>query len=323
MATKAIDVSRWNGDINYSSVKKSGIQNVLIQCGYGSVVNQKDPYFEINYTRASKENFKIGAYLYSYAKSVKEAKKEAKVCLSWIKGKNFDLPIYIDMEESDLTSLGKTTLTKIADAFCKEIEKAGYKAGVYANANWFTNYLDYSSLKKSYSIWLAEYGDKRDFECDIWQYSDTGRIADNACNFDMNYIYITQNVEVKFTKNAGLYKYPYKDTVGKTSVKVKTAKKGTIAKWLSDDGYGWSKVKIGDKTYYAVNNRLSKKNLSEYKKITLSKDTKGYKVKNGKLTTARIFKKGKKLTAICLIEQGKYKNYYLVSYLGQEYYLKK
>lgn len=323
MTSKAIDVSRWNGDINYENVKKAGIDYVLIQCGYGSVANQKDPYFELNYNRAHKEGLKIGAYLYSYAKTVSDAKKEAKVCLNWIKDKTFDLPIYIDMEETDLTSLGKTALTKITDTFCKEIEKAGYKAGVYANANWFTNYLDYNSLKKSYSIWLAEYGSKKDFDCDIWQYSDTGRIAGNACNFDMDYIYSTPSVNVKFIKKAGLYKYPYKDVVGKTSLKVKTVKKGTTAKWLSDDGYGWSKVDIDNKTYYVVNNRLSRKGLSSYKKITLTKDTKAYLVKDNKLAKAKIFKKGKTLTAICQIEQGKYKGYYLISYKTKEYYLKK
>ena len=173
---RAIDVSKWNGDIDYTGVKSVGINSVIIQCGYGMESNQKDPYFDKNYRKAKENKMRVGVYHYSYAKSVNEARKEANTCLKWIKGKDLDLPVYIDMEEEKLTYLGKTTLTKIAIEFCKVIEKSGYTAGVYANANWFKNYLNYNEIKKSYSIWLAQYGDKKDFSCDIWQYTSQGKI---------------------------------------------------------------------------------------------------------------------------------------------------
>ena len=98
---KAIDVSKWNGDIDYTGVKSIGINNVIIQCGYGMESNQKDPYFDKNYRKAKENKMRVGVYHYSYAKSVNEARKEANTCLKWIKGKDLDLPIYIDMEEEN------------------------------------------------------------------------------------------------------------------------------------------------------------------------------------------------------------------------------
>ena len=117
-----IDVSKWNDNVDYKSVKSAGVTGVIIQCGYGMVSTQKDPYFEDNYKKAKAQGLKVGAYLYSYAESVSDAKEEANVCLKWIKGKKFDLPIYIDMEEEGLTYLGRSTLTKIATTFCKTLQ---------------------------------------------------------------------------------------------------------------------------------------------------------------------------------------------------------
>lgn len=322
MNNRGIDVSRWNGNVNYKGVKSAGIDYVLIQCGFGMAGTQKDPYFEANYANAKKAGMRIGVYHYSYAKSLAEVKKEAKVCLSWLKGKSIDLPVYIDMEEDSLSYLGKGILTKMAVEFCRIIEKAGYTAGVYANANWFRNYLYYSTIKGKYSVWLAQYGEKKDFECDIWQYSDNGTIKSNAGLFDMNYIYRNFVVKVKANKNVGLYPYAYTDPVGKTSVKKITVKKGDVLQWQSDDGFGWSKVKYKGKEYFAVNSRLSRKDLSKYQKKILSKDTKAYVEKNGKLTKAKILKKGKKITLICTIEKGKYKGYSYFTSMGKKYYAK-
>lgn len=322
MAQRGIDVSRWNGKVDYKAVKSVGINSVIIQCGYGMVSSQKDPYFETNFKNAKNAKLRVGAYLYSYATSLAQVRKEAKVCLSWIKGKSFELPIYIDMEEESLTRIGKNMLTQMAKEFCRIIENAGYTAGVYANANWFKNYLDYNSIKKDYSIWLAQYSDKKDFECDIWQYTSQGRIKDNAGYFDMNYIYKNPVVNVKVKKNASLYKYAYKDYVGKTSVTAKRVKKGTVLQWIYDDMFGWSKVKYRGEFYFICNNRLQRQQLSTFEKITLKKDTKVYVVKNNMLKKAKILKKGTKLKVISTVERGKYKGYNYVAKGRTRYYMK-
>ena len=319
---KIVDVSRWNGKVDYSALKKSGITGVIIQAGYGMVDSQKDPYFEENYRNAKKAGFKIGAYLYSYAMSTAQAKAEAKVMYGWIKGKTFDLPVYIDMEENSQANLGRDTCTKIAEIFCNNLKSMGYMVGVYANANWFRNYLDYNKLKSKYSIWLAQYSNEKDFDCDIWQYSDSGRIKDNACFFDMNYVYKTPVVNVKLKKNAGLYSYAYSDPVGKTSLPVKSLKKGTTLRWLFDDNYGWSKVRYGNKEYFVVNSRLDKKGLSSYPKEKLKKDTKVYLEKKGKLINAKLLKKNKTVTVLCTIERGKFKGYDYLNVGDKRYYRK-
>lgn len=319
---KAIDVSKWNGDVDYSGVKSVGIKTVIIQCGYGMESSQKDPYFEKNYKRAKDNNLRVGVYHYSYARSVNEAKKEANLCLKWIKGKDFDLPVYIDMEEENLTYLGKNLLTKIATEFCKIIENAGYSAGVYANANWFKNHLNYNEIKKNYSIWLAQYGDKKDFDCDIWQYTSQGKIRKNAGNFDMNYIYQNPVIYVTTKRKVGLYKYGYRDYVGKSSTVQKSVEKGTKLKWIYDDMFGWSKVQYQGKNYFTTNSALNRNSLSKFPKEVLKKDTKVYVIKNNKITKSKILKKGKRVTLVCTIENGKYKGYdYLSSGLNR--YLRK
>ena len=184
-----IDVSCWQTNVDYAKVKKAGIKAVIIRAGYGREVSQKDSQFETHYKNAKANGLKVGAYWYSYADSVADAKKEAKACLACIKGKSFDMPIYFDMEESSQTKLGKTTLTAMTKAFCEAIKAGGYRAGVYSNLNWFRNYLDYNALKKLYSIWFAQYHTVNELSCDIWQNSSTGKISGVNGNCDTNVIF--------------------------------------------------------------------------------------------------------------------------------------
>ncbi len=318
--TKCIDISKWNGNVNFSAIKKAGINCVIIQCGYGMVKNQKDPYFEKNYKNAKKAGLKVGVYHYSYAKSLAEIRKEAKMCLSWIKGKSFELPIYIDMEENSLASLGKSTLTKMAKEYCRLIKKSGYTAGVYANANWFRNYLNYNEIKKDYSIWLAQYASNKDFECDIWQYTDCLKISGK--NFDGNYIYKSFGNNVKFKRKANLYPRAYKDIVGGTSKPGITKSKGTKVEHLYDDGTGWSKIQLNQSVWWVVNTLLAKKNLSGYKKITLPKGKKIKKVVKGNLSKSITLSRKLKFYVICTITEGKYKGYKILKRFGKEYYYK-
>lgn len=185
---KAIDVSYCQSGVDYKKVKSSGIGAVLIRAGYGRETYQKDSQFETHYRNAKANGLPVGAYWYSYANSVEDAKREAKACLACINGKKFDYPIYYDMEESWQANLGKSLCTAMAKAFCEAIIAAGYKAGVYANLNWFNNYLDYAMLKKSYSIWLAQWAISCSKDCDIWQFSDSGKISGISGNVDLNIV---------------------------------------------------------------------------------------------------------------------------------------
>lgn len=129
----------------------------------------------------------FGCYHYSYCTSLENAELEAKNCLEIIKGKEFELPVFIDLEEQRTSDLGKEIATAIALKFCNIVSSNGYKAGVYANLNWFRNYLNVNELEEFY-IWLAQWGDKHtaDFKVDFWQYTSEGKILGITGNVDLN-----------------------------------------------------------------------------------------------------------------------------------------
>ena len=184
-----VDISEFQQNIDFNKMKNDGIKAVIIRAGYGREVSQKDSMFESHYKNAKNANLKIGVYWYSYADSVSDAEKEAKACLECIKNKSIDMPIYYDLEDYSMVKLGKTKLTAIAERFCETIKKSNYRAGVYANLNWFNNCLDYDELKRKYSIWLAQYNSVNELNCDIWQNSSTGKINGYGGNIDTNVIF--------------------------------------------------------------------------------------------------------------------------------------
>nr|DAR13383.1 MAG TPA: hypothetical protein [Caudoviricetes sp.] len=195
-----VDISEFQQDINFNKMKNDGIKAVIIRAGYGRESSQKDCMFESHYRNAKAAGLKIGVYWYSYADSAGDAEKEAKACLECINNKSLDMPIYYDLEDNSQTKLGKAKLTEIAERFCETIKKSGYRAGVYANLNWFNNYLDYDKLKKKYSIWLAQYNSVNELSCDIWQNSSTGRVSGYGKNIDTNIIFnenVFENVKVE------------------------------------------------------------------------------------------------------------------------------
>lgn len=177
MSVQGIDVSKWQGNIDFAKVKAAGVQFAMLRAGYGKVDSQKDPKFEQNYKDAKAVGLPIGAYHYSYAKSIEGAKQEARACLSWLKGKQFEYPIAFDIEDKSQAELGKATLTAIIKAFCEELEKAGYYVCIYASKYWLDKKLDMEALK-AYDVWVAQWADKCTYNgaYGIWQNSDNGKV---------------------------------------------------------------------------------------------------------------------------------------------------
>lgn len=190
MKLQGIDVSTHQGTIDWNKVKASGIGFAVLRAGFGQYSSQKDKRFEANYSGAKAAGIPVGAYHYSYAKSSADAVKEAKTFLGWLAGKQFEYPVYFDIEDSSVASLSKETLSSIAQSFCETMENAGYFAGIYANKYWLTSKLDYEKIK-NYTIWLAHYTSQTDYSrpYGIWQYSSTGRVNGIQGNVDMNYSY--------------------------------------------------------------------------------------------------------------------------------------
>ena len=125
MIKKGIDVSKWQGIIDWNKVKNSGIEFAIIRIGFGKYINQKDTCFERNYREARNNCIPIGVYHYSYATSVEEAKEEAKCVVRWLNGRKLDLPVYFDIEDKSQSSLNKNILNSMCEAFCNIIEKSG------------------------------------------------------------------------------------------------------------------------------------------------------------------------------------------------------
>ena len=204
---KGIDVSKHQGTIQWDKVK-SNIDFAILRCGFGSdIARQDDVCFEKNVAECERLNIPFAVYLYSYATTEQKIDSEIAHTLRMI-GSHKPFCVYIDMEDSSTTKLGKAKLTAFAKRFCEGIKAKGFKVGVYANENWCKNYLDIAELHKSgYSIWCAKYSDNKPniaAPYDIWQYSSKGKVDGINGNVDMNYMYndvrnVTESTPVKKT----------------------------------------------------------------------------------------------------------------------------
>lgn len=190
-----LDLSKHNGSVNFNAIKNTGNDFVILRCGYG-VNGTKDPKFEKYYKQAKAAGLKVGAYYYSYALNVSGAKAEANNCLSYIQGKQFEMPIYIDMEDADRYKSkngmpSNSTLNDICNEFCKILESKGYYAGVYASKSWFDTKL--TSIG-NYTKWIARYGTNdgtKQFDYPSYgMYQFTSAYKINGKVFDRNYCYI-------------------------------------------------------------------------------------------------------------------------------------
>ena len=203
---KGIDVSNYQKKIDWAKAKKV-VEFSILKIGEGRYSNQKDKYFERNYSECKRLGIPVGVYSYAYAQSVVEAKEEAKRVIEWLQGRDLDLPVYYDIENAKMERLGKNQLTEIAIVFCHEIEKAGYWAGIYANLFWYSNLLDTEKLKKMFTLWIAHVDNthnqtKYDGLFDMFQYSWKGQVDGIIASVDMNVMYRDLITDVRNSKNA-------------------------------------------------------------------------------------------------------------------------
>lgn len=209
---KLIDVSHHNGDIDWTRVKNdktNNIEGVIIRAGFGKTASQKDKKFEENYKAAAEQGLHLGAYWYSYALTAAEAEQEAKAFLECIKGKQFDLPVFFDIEDKTQVPLGKNVCTEITERFMKVLEGAGYFAGVYSFDSFFSTNLS-EDIRSKYAIWVARVENvapKVATEWGIHQYSWKGRIDGIKNDTDLNEC---RKNYPQIIKAAGLNGYPKK-----------------------------------------------------------------------------------------------------------------
>lgn len=192
---RGIDVSKWQGKIDWSQVKNEA-SFAIIRCGFRGQSSREiyeDPYVDQNMKNATANGIRIGLYFYSTAQNEAQAVEEASLAVA-IANRNggVSLPIYFDIEDS-ATQGGLTTAERDAMvmAFCNTVRAAGYQAGVYANTWWFKNYLTPSSYPGWVSIWIARWAETPEYDgrFDIWQYSSKGSVSGISGNVDMNISY--------------------------------------------------------------------------------------------------------------------------------------
>ncbi|MCI1966550.1 MAG: Ig-like domain-containing protein [Oscillospiraceae bacterium] len=172
VAYKGIDVSKYQGAIDWSAVKNSGVDFAMIRTGFGSEnwSSQTDPYFETNYNEAKANGIKVGVYHYSYATSVAMAEAEAEFCLHILNGRQLDYPVAYDLEDKSQWGLSDDLFGQIVQTFCSKLEAAGYKTMVYSYYSFYNAHLT-SPLVTQYDTWIAHIITMTDFSpYTIWQY---------------------------------------------------------------------------------------------------------------------------------------------------------
>ena len=261
MTVKGIDVSQWQGkNIDFNKVKADGYKFVILRAGYGKYDYQKDPTFETNYSKAKSAGLDVGAYWYSYANSAADAKLEAQTCINAIKGKQFEYPIYFDLEEKKQFYMGRAFCDSLITAFCTVLENNNYFAGVYCSTYWYTNYVS-EKVRNRYATWIADYNTQCGYKGNygIWQYGSKGNVNGVSGNCDVDYAYVDYPSVIK---SGGFNGYK-KCTTALDTEGFKYNDKGLgvycLKCWLISKGYKMNDDNVfGTGTQNAVNDILSK-----------------------------------------------------------------
>ena len=303
---KGIDVSRWQGTIDWAKVKKAGIDFAILRCGYGGDdEDQDDTCFVKNANACEKVKMPYGVYLYSYAKTVKDAKSEAAHVLRLVKGRKLEYPIYYDLEDANTT--GKCSngrILEIAKAFVTTLEKEGYYVGIYANKYWNVNYL----TDKWYDTkprWVAQYNTECTYkgEYGMWQYTSTGKVNGINGNVDMNYVYVDYPAIIKTNGKNGFKKAESTTKVNKATVTKKStttiAKEVLAGKWGNGETRKKKLTKAGylyDAVQKEVNKLLSKS--TKKSNTTVAKEVIAGKWGNGEARKKKLAKAGYSYDAV-------------------------
>lgn len=216
---KGIDISVWQGKIDWSEVAKDeNVKFVIIRAGYGKYSSQKDDRFEEYYAGCKRYNIPCGAYWFSYAISKEEAIQEAKACIECLKGKQFEYPILFDVEHS--SQRNKAIADAIIPAFCDTLRNAGYYTGVYTYYSFINSYISESVYSK-YDLALAHYASSTPWSNkEIWQYSDKGKIDGINDAVDLDYCYVEDYPEK--IKKLGLNNLTSSSTTSTVTTESKT-----------------------------------------------------------------------------------------------------
>ena len=268
---KGIDVSKWNGNIDWKSVKNSGIDYVIIRAGYGS--STVDPQFK-NYVEGAKNaGLKIGVYWFSYATNAANAKIEAQKCLDTLAPykNSITYPVFFDFEYESVNyankngvTVTKNLATQMANEFLNTIKSQGYTTGIYTNKDFSNTYFS-SDLLYSNNLWVAQYSSTNTFgkPYNMWQYSETGRVPGISGNVDLNYTCLKMN-NSNSTNNDNTTNTPstssekgvttdnlnFRKEASTSSSIIATIPKNTTIEIIDKSTSSWYKIKYQSNTGY-------------------------------------------------------------------------
>lgn len=203
---KGIDVSEYNGTVNWASVKAQGYTYAMIKVGDGQepeiFETDVDEQFEINYQGAKAAGLKVGVYHVCCCRTVEDARREAEYCLKILNGRELDYPVAYDMEMPGNFAGGKKNTTAMAKAFCDRIRNAGYTPMIYSSASYLNTFFNWKKLS-NVQIWVANYGTSSpDFDgiYHMWQYDNTGAVPGVEGDCDLNESYLEKPEKITLKK---------------------------------------------------------------------------------------------------------------------------
>lgn len=221
MKVFGIDVSKWQGNFDFARAKREGVKFVILRGAYGT---NKDVKFEQYYNNAKAQGLNVGVYLYTMARNTTEAISEANYLYNYVlKGKLFDMPIYIDIEDATQKKLTRATNTAIVKAFCDTLEAKGYFVGVYSSKSFFETKVNDGELQR-YAHWVAQWSTACTYRgtYGLWQFGGetnlirTNKVAGVTCDQDymlVDYPSIIKRVGKNgYTKNTVVQKVVNKVT---------------------------------------------------------------------------------------------------------------
>lgn len=242
-----LDVSKWSKDINWTKVKKAGIDFAIIRVGYRGYGNgdlYQDEYYTSNIKNAIKAGVKVGVYIYSQAVSGAEARAEAQYCIKRVKGYNLTLPIVMDVEYAENSSgytgrmynanLSRDKLTNMCLAFVDECKSAGYKGMIYANSSMLRDKMNASQISAKAPIWMANYTTNTSYsgDYDYWQYSEAGSVSGVDYPVDCNFAFKLPSNVTSVSLNKSKLSMACKNTATLKKT-VKPNNSGSSAAWSS------------------------------------------------------------------------------------------
>ena len=206
-----IDVSKYNGDIDWNKVKKSGVDFAIVRVGYRGYGKSgtlcTDPNYQANIKGALAAGIKVGVYYFTEAITTDEAREEAEFCISKIKDYDITLPVAIDYEfptdgknpigRMYNAKLSKADATANVKAFCAAVKKAGYTPLVYANKSDLSSLINGKTIGNSYKVWLANYTTKTTYanSYEYWQYTSSGKVNGITGKVDCNFWYTKKSID--------------------------------------------------------------------------------------------------------------------------------